>query len=371
MPNQRSTLKEINMSKHTRRDFLQRTALLSTAASFGTSSMATAAASGDYYRISTEETFGLPEIYDATAAVIQSNPSDEAGLGLPPKDSLIPRKLFDIGEGRIADMDEGRIDKQLLSLQSPGVQIFEADEGTELAALANDRIAEAVSKHPARLAGLISVAPQDPESAALEIERGMTKLGLHGVLINSYTKGEFLDRRKFWPIFEAAEAHNAAIYIHPRTPAPQMYEPFTEYNMTAPMWGFHVDISTHAVRLLLCGVFDQFPGVKIVLGHMGEGLPFWLNRLDTISARTGLDTIKRKPSEYFLDNFVITTSAMFWDPILKLSLEVLGSDRILFGVDYPYAPSAVGTRWLDAAPISEEVRRKIYSENAKRVFHIS
>jgi 2,3-dihydroxybenzoate decarboxylase len=215
------------------------------------------------------------------------------------------------------------------------------------------------------------VAPQDPEAAASEIERGMSKLGLHGVLINSYTKGEFLDRQKFWPIFEAAVAHDAAIYIHPRTPAPQMYEPFSEYRMDAPMWGFHVDISTHAVRLLLCGVFDQFPGLTIVLGHMGEGLPFWLNRLDTISARMGLETIKRKPSEYFLDNFVITTSAMFWDPILKLSMEVLGPERIMFGVDYPYAPSEVATKWLDAAPISDEDKRKIYATNAERVFQLA
>jgi 5-carboxyvanillate decarboxylase len=359
------------MSEQSRREFLRNTALLSTAATVNTSTLASAAPPADYYRISTEETFGLPEIYDATAELIRTDPTDEAGLSLPPKGSLIPRKLFDLGAGRIADMEQGRIDKQLLSLQSPGVQVFSPKQGAELAVLANDRIAEAVRGHPDRFAGLISVAPQDPEAAALEIERGMTELGLHGVLINSYTKGEFLDRQKFWPIFEAAQAHDAAIYIHPRTPAPQMYEPFTEYNMTAPMWGFHVDISTHAVRLLLCGVFDRFPGLKIVLGHMGEGLPFWLNRLDTISARTGLDTIKRKPSEYFLDNFVITTSAMFWDPILKLSLEVLGEDRILFGVDYPYAPSEAGTRWLDAAPIGDTVRRKIYSDNARRVFHIA
>ena len=358
------------MSEQTRRDFLRNTALLSSVATLDAPGLAQAATAEDYYRISTEETFGLPEIHDATAAVIRSNPTDETGLRLPPKDSRIPQKLFDLGEGRLADMDEGRIDKQLLSLQSPGVQIFSAEEATELAALANDRVAEAVRKRPDRLAGLISVAPQDPEAAALEIERGMSTLGLHGVLINSYTKGEYLDRQKFWPIFEAAQAHGAAIYIHPRTPAPQMYEPFSEYQMDAPMWGFHVDISTHAVRLLLCGVFDQFSDLTIVLGHMGEGLPFWLNRLDTISSRMKLATIRRKPSEYFLDNFVITTSAMFWDPILKLSLEVLGPDRILFGVDYPYAPSHVGTRWLDAAPISAATRRKIYSDNARRVFHL-
>jgi 2,3-dihydroxybenzoate decarboxylase len=228
-----------------------------------------------------------------------------------------------------------------------------------------------VKKYPDRFAGLVSVAPQDGRAAALEIERGISKLGLHGVLINSYTKGEFLDNPKFWPIFEAAQAHNAAIYIHPRKPAPAMYEPFSEYEMDGAMWGFHAELSTHAIRLLLSGVFDQFPKLKIVLGHMGEGLPFWLNRLDNISSRNELGTIKRKPSEYFLDNFVITTSAMFWDPVLELSLKVLGADRILFGVDYPFAPNDAGTRWLDAAPISDEDKRRIYSENARRVFHLA
>jgi 2,3-dihydroxybenzoate decarboxylase len=357
------------MTDSNRRDFLKKTALLSTAAALAPTAVTRGA--DDFYRISTEETFGISEIYDATAAYIKKSPDDEVGLGLPPKGSELVRKLLDLGDGRIADMDAGSIDKQVLSLWSPGVQIFDPAQGAELAALTNDRLATAVKRHPDRLAGLVTVAPQNPQSAALEIERGMTTLGLHGVLISSYTKGEFLDQQKFWPIFEAAESHNAAIYIHPRKPAPSMYEPFSEYGMDAAIWGFHADISTHAVRLLLSGVFDQFPNLTIVLGHMGEGLPFWLNRLDTISARSQLATIKRKPSEYFLDNVVITTSAMFWDPILELSHKVLGPDRILFGVDYPFAPNEAGTRWLDAAPLSDQDKRKIYSENAQRVFHLS
>jgi len=320
-------------------------------------------------RIATEETFGTSEVYDATAKLIASNPVDEVGLGVPPKGSELVQQLLNLGEGRIAAMDEGRIDKQLLSLWSPGVQIFESQQAVELAALTNDQLAAAVGKYPDRFAGLTTIAPQDPEAAALELERGMTSLGLHGGLINSYTKGEYLDDKKFWPIFEAAEANNAAIYIHPRKPAPKMYEPFSEYTMDGAMWGFHADTSTHAIRLLLSGVFDQFPNLTIALGHMGEGLPFWLDRLDKIAARYEA-AIKRKPSEYVRDNCVITTSAMFWDPILELSLKVLGPDRILFGVDYPFAPSAAGTRWLDAAPIEHEVRKKIYSENANRVFHL-
>lgn len=354
------------MTDLSRREFLQQSALLSTTAAFAPAALT----QQDYYRISTEETFGIPEVYDATAALIRSDPTDEAGLGLPPKDSPIAQKLLDLGAARIADMDAGRIDKQVLSLWSPGVQVFGPEQGTELAALTNDRIAAAVQAHPDRFAGLVTIAPQDPEAAAQEIERGITSLGLHGVLINSYTKGEFLDQPRFWPIFEAAQAHDASIYIHPRKPAPAMYGPFSEYTMDGALWGFHADISTHAIRLLLSGVFDRFPDLTIVLGHMGEGLPFWLDRLDKISARNDLDTIRRKPSEYFLDNFVITTSAMFWDPVLDLSMNVLGPERIMFGVDYPFAPNEVGTAWLDAAPLSSADRQMIYADNARRVFHL-
>ena len=357
------------MPDTSRRKFLQQGALITSASALTPFSIAESATEQQYLRIATEETFGTSEVYDATAKLIASNPVDEVGLGVPPKGSELVQQLLNLGEDRIAAMDEGRIDKQLLSLWSPGVQIFESQQAVELAALTNDQLAAAVGKYPDRFAGLTTIAPQDPEAAALELERGMTSLGLHGGLINSYTKGEYLDDKKFWPIFEAAEANNAAIYIHPRKPAPKMYEPFSEYTMDGAMWGFHADTSTHAIRLLLSGVFDQFPNLTIALGHMGEGLPFWLDRLDKIAARYEA-AIKRKPSEYVRDNCVITTSAMFWDPILELSLKVLGPDRILFGVDYPFAPSAAGTRWLDSAPIEHEVRKKIYSENANRVFHL-
>ncbi len=353
-----------------RRKFLRHSAMLSTAAALSPATVASAATGSEYFRIATEETFGTSEVYDATAKYIGGSPADEVGLGLPPIGAGLTQQLLDLGDARIAAMDAGRIDMQLLSLWSPGVQIFEPALGTELAAHTNELLAAAIERHPDRFAGLTTIAPQDPAAAANEIERGMSALNLNGVLINSYTKGEYLDDRKFWPIFEAAEANDATIYMHPRKPPPQMYAPFADYSMDSPMWGFHAEASTHAIRLLLSGVFDEFPNVRIALGHMGEGLPFWLDRLDKIAAREELATIKRKPSEYFRDNFVITTSAMFWDPILELSLKVLGPERILFGVDYPFAPNDVGTRWLDAAPVSHEQRKLIYEENARRVFHI-
>ena len=358
------------MPDKSRRKFLRHSAMISTAAALGPAAVARAATDSEYFRIATEETFGTSEVYDATAAFISGNPTDEVGLGLPPKAASLTQQLLDLGDGRLAAMDAGRIDMQLLSLWSPGVQIFGPQQGTELAKHTNELLAAAIGEHPDRFAGLTTIAPQDPAAAAMEIERGMSTLKLNGVLINSYTKGEYLDDRKFWSIFEAAQANDATIYMHPRKPPPQMYAPFADYSMDSPMWGFHAEASTHAIRLLLCGVFDEFPKLRIALGHMGEGLPFWLDRFDKIAAREQLTTIKRKPSDYFRDNFVITTSGMFWDPILELSLKVLGPERILFGVDYPFAPSDAGTRWLDDAPISHENRRMIYEENARRVFHI-
>jgi 2,3-dihydroxybenzoate decarboxylase len=194
-------------------------------------------------------------------------------------------------------MDAARVDKQVLSLWSPGVQAFDPMLGTELAHLVNDRVAEAVREHPDRFAALATIAPQAPAAAARELERAISQLGLHGAIINSHTKSEHLDDAKFWPIFEAAQALNTPIYLHPRNAPVQMYDAFTDYTMGGALWGFAMETSTHVVRLLMSGVFDQFPDLKIVLGHLGEGLPFWLDRLDSVSARPGMPTLRRRPSD--------------------------------------------------------------------------
>ena len=158
----------------------------------------------------------------------------------------------------------------------------------------------------------------------------------------------------------------ATIITFPGTP-----DPNNVIYMYSALWGFGMESSLHAVRLLMSGVFDEFPRLRIVLGHMGEGIPFWLNRLDIISSsRPGMPTTSRRPSEIFMDHFVIVTSAMFWDPVLTFCHSVLGPERILFGIDHPFAPSAVATRWMDAAPLSDADKRMIYSENAERVFSL-
>ena len=324
-----------------------------------------------FQRIAVEETFTIPEVQDARRALFERNPNREPGLTPPPyvvNDTI--RTLYDLGDGRIAAMDAAGVDKQVLSLWSPGLQIFDPGRGSELARLVNDRLAEAIRRHPSRFAGLASVAPQDPDAAALEIERAVSGLGLNGVLINSHTNSEFLDDPKYWAIFEAAQALNTPIYLHPRTPPAQMYDAVSDYSMGGALWGFAAETSLHVVRLLMGGVFEEFPELQLILGHMGEGLPFWLDRLDQVSARPGMPQLSRKPSEIFRNNVVITTSAMFWDPVLLFCISVLGADRIMFGVDSPFASSERGTVWMNAAPVSDADRRKIYQENAERIFSL-
>ena len=354
-----------------RRTFLKEAMLASSAYAVASATRAQDAATAPIRRIAVEETFALPEVLDALRTLVENEPDREPGLTAPPyvaTDTI--RALTDLGEGRIAAMDAADVDVQVLSHWSPGVQPFDPDQGNELARLVNDRLAEAIRLHPDRFAGLATVAPQDPQTASRELERAVASLGLNGLLINSHTNGEHLDDPKFWPILEAAQALDTPVYLHPRTPPAQMYGAYTDYLMDRALWGFAAEASLHAVRLIMGGVFDQFPRLQIVLGHMGEGIPFWLSRLDEVSARTGMPELQRSPSEYFRDNIHITTSAMFWDPTLMLCLDVLGAERIMFAVDSPFASSEHGTRWLDNAPISAADRRMIYHENAERVFSL-
>jgi 5-carboxyvanillate decarboxylase len=330
----------------------------------------------EFRRIATEETFAIPEYLEAAEALVRKNPDIEPGWlnyvsGELPFYDMVLKRLVDLDDGRLEIMDAAGVDMAVLSLWNPGVQMFGAEQGVELARLSNDRLAAAIERHPTRYAGLAAVAPQAPEAAAQEIDRAIKSLGLNGVLINSHTNNEFLDDQKFWPIFEALVANDTPLYIHPRQAPRQMAEAFTDYSMERALWGYAMETSTHAIRLIMAGVFDQFPDLKIILGHMGEGLPFWMHRLDTIG---GLPTtqvdIQRKPSEYIRDNFTITTSGMSWEPVLKFSLEVLGTDKVMFAVDYPFGSYDRDTAWLDGVDIPDADKAAIYSGNAERVFGI-
>lgn len=325
-------------------------------------------------KIATEEACSIPEVAEALRNVARTA-WDNLDMKLvnriynAPPGATPPflHDLLDIDAGRLALMDANGVDMHLLGLTAPGVQMFDADTGTALAALANDRIAEAIQRHPTRFAGLATFAPQDPKRAVLEMERAIKTLGLNGFIINSHTHNEYLDEQKYWPILEAAEALDAAIYIHPRAPSDGMATPFRDYNGEGAVWGYGMETGTHAVRLMLSGVLERFPRLTIVLGHMGEAVPFWLWRLDS---RWGTRPNKLLPSEYFGRNFAITTSGVE-DPLaLRYCIDKIGADRIMWAIDHPYQPTPSAVAFIDSAPISAADREKIAHGNAERIFHI-
>ena len=331
-------------------------------------------------RIAVEEAFVTEEIAAEWKKVLASR-FVEPGfammgrtiLGEDPGARLVHSRLVNIGADRIAQMDRDGIHFAVLSITSPGVQVFDAVTATRLAREANDVLAKAVDANPTRLAGLAAVAPQFPEGAAKELERA-AGLGMKGFLINSHTADEYLDDAKYWCLFEAAEALGMPLYLHPREPAPSMVRPFLDYGLYFAGWGFAVETATHAMRLIMCGVLDRFPRLKLILGHMGEGLPFWLQRIDNrylLQVKIGaVNRLSRLPSEYFLDNFVITTSGVMSAPALRLALDVLGEDRIMFAADYPYESVEEGVRFMDSVAITDEQRSKIYATNAERIFRL-
>ncbi len=283
-------------------------------------------------------------------------------------------KLTDLGENRIADMDATGIDRQLLLITAPAVQAFrDPAEALEVAISSNDEVAEACRKYPDRFSALAAVPPQDPAAAAKEIDRAMNRLGLNGVVINSHTHGEYLDDPKFWSIFEAAEALDAAIYIHPQSPPPNMVTEFSKRGLEGAVMGFQVDVAMHTVALILSGVFDRFPKLKLVIGHGGEGLPFWLFRLDyqqkVILENRGYK-LKHPISEYLKRNVFMTTSGMGWEPAILFCQQVMGVDNILYAMDYPYEFNSEEVIATDNLPISDADKLKLYQTNAERVFNL-
>jgi len=336
-------------------------------------------------KIATEEAWSIPEVAAELKKVANSPvqsldkllvkgiydaESDSSGYG---KMSFLEGLLDAEGE-RLRQMDEYGVDMHLLSLTAPGVQMFDADTACDLAALANDRLAELCRKHPSRFAGLASFAPHAPKRAAKEIERAMGELKLNGLILNSHTHGEYLDDPKYWPALEAAEALGACIYIHPRAASDTLKGPLQDYAMDSAMWGYGVEVGTHAVRMMAGGVFDAFPKLKICLGHMGEALPFWIWRIDFMNSRAQKIGRARKTelsmAEYLQRNFVFTTSGVE-DPLaLRYTIDKMGIDSVMWAIDYPYQPMKPAVDFIDAFPCTEEEMHALCHGNAERVFHI-
>ena len=295
----------------------------------------------------------------------------------PPKDrdayarTLLPR-LLDVEEHRLAEMDANHVDMHLLSLTTPGVQMFERARAIELAKLSNDRLSEVIKRRPKRFAGLASFAPQDGAAAAKEMERAIRTLKLNGFLVNSHTGNVYLDDQRFWPILEAAEALDAPLYIHPRAPSDGMAGPFGDYRMEGAIWGYGMETGTHAVRLMLSGVLDRFPSLRIVIGHMGEALPFWLWRLDYMASPGSRAALRNnlKPSEYLQRNFAITTSGLD-DPLaLRYAIDKVGIDHVMWAIDYPFQNTPGSVAFIETAPLTDPEREQVAYRNAERIFRI-
>ncbi|WP_405720581.1 amidohydrolase family protein [Streptomyces sp. NBC_01537] len=284
------------------------------------------------------------------------------------------RRLLDLTEERLATMDECGLDVQVLSLNSPGIQA-ETDPAAAVAkaATVNDFLAGVIAEHPDRFCGFGALPLQDPVGAARELERSVKELGLKGALVNAHTNGMYLDHPSLRVVWEMAEALDVPLYLHPANGADTSHV-FTDHpEMIGPMWSWGADTATHALRLIFGGVFDDFPNAKLLLGHMGEGLPFVLWRLDSrwgFHNHRGIELKRERPSEYLRHNLYITTSGVCSPAPLLGAMLALGSDHILFGTDYPFETMRTATDFLRTAPISEADRAKIAHRNAESLLRI-
>jgi uncharacterized protein len=328
--------------------------------------------------ITLEEHYATPAFMDGPgrqireqAEAARAHPQVAAGL------TRLIEQLCDIGEGRIANMDAAGIDLQVLSLTAPGVEQLDPVEAVALARDTNDTLAQAVRRHPDRLAGFAALPTPDPEAAADELRRAVGEHGFKGALINGHSHGRYLDDKFFWPVLACAEELQVPLYLHP-TPPPQStikdlyagnYGPQVAGVLATAAWGWHIDTALHVVRLILSGAFDQYRGLQLVIGHLGETLPFMLPRLERAlpTELTGLD---RPVSAYLRENVHYTFSGFNWTPaFLDLLLQV-GSDRIMFSTDHPYASMTEAHAFLDQLPVSPADKERIAHGNAEQLLRL-
>jgi predicted TIM-barrel fold metal-dependent hydrolase len=285
----------------------------------------------------------------------------------------IVEQNMDLGAKRLAHMDAHGVDVQVLSFGSPGPQAFAADVAIPMARDANDRLHATMKAHPTRFAGFAALPTADPRAAVEELERCVTQLGFRGAMIHGHQQGEFLDARKYWPIWELAQKLGVPVYLHPALPHPDALKAYFDgfEELARAPWGFAVDTSCHFLRLVFAGVFDACPRLKIILGHLGEGLPFAMHRMNEHSwAAAKRRGLKKQPLEYLRDNLVVTTSGNWFEPAFVCTLLALGADNILFAVDWPYEANKTGMEFLRALSISDADREKIAHRNAERLLRL-
>ena len=282
----------------------------------------------------------------------------------------IPGRAFDMGDGRIAEMDAHGIDMQVLSYSNPA-QLAPAGEAAGLARAANDRLAAAVRAHPDRLAGFAILPWQDPQAAAIELERSVKELGLKGTLIVGRPGQVFLDDERYRPVLAMLDGLRVPLYVHPGVPLPQVQQSYyggLDEAVTARLslfgWGWHAEAGIQVIRMILSGTFDRYPGLQVISGHWGEMVPFYLQRMDDAMPRS-LTGLSRSITETYRSQVFVTPSGMLNLPHFRFIHEVLGADRIIYSVDYPYLTNTGAREFLERLPVGDEDKEKIAHRNAE------
>lgn len=318
-------------------------------------------------KIGLEEHFVTPDLvgYGASAATI-AQPDRWAEAG---------RRLLDLFDERVDEMDAAGLDMQVLSLNAPGIQAEpDAEIASAAASKVNDFLAGVVADHPGRFGGFAALALQDPAGAADELERAVRELGFVGALVNAHTLGRYLDDRAFDVVWERAQALDVPLYLHPANGVDSAHVLSDHPEMLGPMWSWGIDTSTHVLRLVFGGVFDRFPQAKLLLGHMGEGLPYVLWRLDSrwdFHNRHGVELELGYPSKYLKRNLWVTTSGACSPEPLRCAIDALGVDRVLFATDYPFEDMSVATAFIESAPLTDAEREAVTHRNAEDLLRIS
>jgi 2,3-dihydroxybenzoate decarboxylase len=274
-------------------------------------------------------------------------------------------------------MDETGIDVAILALTSPGVQPFlDVEEAKGIASRANDQLADACASHPKRFVGMTAVAPQDPIWSAAEITRGAA-LGFKGVQINSHTQGHYLDEPQFDPIFRALADTGQPLYVHPATLPDSMMGGMIDAGLDGAVFGFAVETSYHLLRLVTSGLFDRYPDLQVMAGHGCEALPYWLYRTNFMhqagvrsNRYASIKPLKHDLFHYMRHNFLGTCSGLPFEPAIKLMIEVMGEDRVMYAMDYPYEYVADEVRAMDNLSLSPEQKKKFFQTNAEAWFKL-
>jgi len=276
---------------------------------------------------------------------------------------------------RLPEMDINDISVHLLSFGSPGIQgILDVDEAVSTARDINDCQAELIKKYPGRFFGYAAIPTQNAAAAAAELERAVTKLGFRGALVNGHTNGNYLDQKEYWALWECAEALDVPIYLHPYDSLPDQIKIFDGYpEMLGPTWNWNVETGTHGMRVLCSGIFDAFPKARMILGHMGEMIPYELGRIDegyTTAGGFRTGRLKHKPSYYAKNNLTITTSGLWQPETMRCAIQAIGIDNILFAADYPFIDPREAVNLIENTPLTREEKEKIYFSNAARLFKL-